>query len=148
MGLRGAILLENLEQLVDCGPLLSLLQTELYRVFEHERVSSRYALENPLLDPLIELAHVLAPEWGSKAAELVDNAAERPHVTIVAVWLIVPYFWASIVGSSRLSFRKPFLEGPRDIQVPDLQLLLRGKEQVCGFQIPMYDLERVQVLQA
>ena len=136
----GAVLLENLYQLIYRRSFFLLLEAESDSVLKHEGITLWNAVIYATLHLFEELVHTLAPEWGLEAAKLIHDAAKGPHITVESVCLVIPYLRTRVIRRSCLSVRQAIDQLLRDIQIPDLQLILTAEEDIGGLEISMDDV--------
>jgi hypothetical protein len=63
----------------------------------------------PLNDLVIQALHVSRPKRRVKRAELIEDAAHAPDVTLVIVGFVLPHLGTSIVWCASLSVKKSSL---------------------------------------
>lgn len=66
---------------------------------------------------LVELVHIAGRKRQFEGEHLVETAAERPHVRLLAVLLVVPHFRTGVAGCARLRLIHFILEHLADIHV-------------------------------
>jgi hypothetical protein len=143
----GAVLLEDLDELVDLCPFVALLQAEGDGVLEHEGVAFGDAVVGAVLHLLEELVHAPAAEGRLEAAQLVHDASEGPDVAVEAVGVVVPDLGTGVVRSAGLRERQP-IEFLGDVEVADLDFVLGAEEDVGGLEVAVDDVGGVQVLES
>ena len=75
------------------------------------RIVVRNLRINSLAHALIQVVHVPPAEWRFERQHLVDHAAERPDVRLVAVRLVVPDLGRGVVGRASLRVVEAVLIG-------------------------------------
>jgi hypothetical protein len=84
----------------------------------------------------------------SQSDHFIQDATERPNVTLLVVGLFLTNLWREVVGraDSGLGTVIGVLENSRDTEVTDLDLIRLCHKNVLGLQITMQDLSIVNVL--
>ena len=84
----------------------------------------------------------------SESAHLVQDAAKRPNIRLLVVWLLLADLWRQVVRRTNgcLSAIIGVLEDPSDTEVSNLDLSTLRHEDVLCFQVSMEDLAVMYVL--
>jgi hypothetical protein len=64
---------------------------------------------------VIKAFHISSSEWWVQSAEFIENTTHTPDIALVIVRLILPNFWACVVGSACLSVKKTSFSDFRNI---------------------------------
>ena len=78
----------------------------------------------------VETLHIVGSERRHQGTHLVEDATERPDVTLAIVWLITPHFRTCVVRSARLRVTETFLNDLTDIKVSKFGLHVLKEEQI------------------
>ena len=85
-------------------------------------------------------ANVLCYKGRAESAHLVDDAAQGPHVALVAVALVHPDLGAHVVRRPDLRPRQSLFQELGAPEVANLDLVRSGKEDVLRLDIAVEDL--------
>lgn len=97
---------------------------------------------------LTEPSHVLSEEGRLQRTHLEDNTAESPHVTLGVVAALVPDLRRHVVRCADLCASQALLHELGAAEVPNLDVVFRGQENILGLDVSVEDTARVELLQA
>lgn len=82
-----------------------------------------------------------------KGAKLVENAAERPYIAFVIIWLLLTKFRTQVIWSSddSVSHVLCLVEQLGHTQIPDFDLVIFAQKHIDGLDISMQYFVGVQV---
>ena len=101
-----------LDQFVASRPFFDVdAEHILYDAPNIVRIVVRNLRINSLAHALIQVVHVSPAKWRLERQHLVDHAAERPDVRLVAVRLVVPDLGRGVVGRASLRVIEAVLVG-------------------------------------
>lgn len=99
-----------------------------------------FALDNFLVKTL----HIVRSEWRIESAHFVEDAAERPNVTLRIVGHVAPYFGACVIWRSCLRVTEALFDNLWHIEVAEFGLHVSVKENVGTLHVSVEDLAVVQ----
>jgi len=82
-----------------------------------------------------------------KGAKLVENAAERPYIAFVIIWLLFTKFRTQVIWSSNdsVSHVLCLVEKLGNTQISDFDLVIFAQKHIDGLDISMQYFVGVQV---
>ena len=93
---------------------------------------------------VVETLHTFRTEWRIEGTHLINDASERPNVTLLIIRFLLPDFWASIVRRSRLCVQHAILSNFTHIKVAHFKCAVRALEDIGGFEV---SVENVSIMQ-
>ena len=91
-----------------------------------------YARVLPPQHLAVKSGHIICPKWGPQSDRLIENAAERPYVTLHVIRLIAPNLGTGVIRRAGLRVIKAILTGQFGyIQIAYFDDIVICKEDVC-----------------
>lgn len=97
---------------------------------------------------VVKAFHALGSERRVQRAHLVNNAAQRPNVTLFVVRFLLPDFRARVVRRSRLSVQHAVLRDLAHVQIAHLVCAVLALKDVGRLQVSVENVAIVQGFQA
>lgn len=101
----------------------------------------------PLDDFLVEALHVVCAKGWNKSAHLIQDAAQRPNITLGIVGHVAPYLGACVVRRACLCVTEAFLDYFRNVEIAQFSLHISVEKDIGTFHVSVQDFPIVQSLE-
>ena len=96
---------------------------------------------------LVEALHVICTEGWDQRTHLVQDATQRPNITLGIVRHVAPYLRARVIRRACLRVTEPFLDYFRNVEVSQLSLHISVEKDIGALHVSMQDFPVVQSLE-
>ena len=94
----------------------------------------------------VDVHRIVILEWRVASEHFIEQDAQSPPINSKTMTLIKQYFWRDILGRSANRIRT-FLDDLRESEIDHLQITVRANHNVLWFQVPVYDLLTLKILE-